>query len=296
MGNSRAGPRGYLVTDVPTPSTRSNRLSDAPTALAPFEDREASFFGGLARLDDFSTVFQPVVRLADGVLFGYEALVRCPDPGLSPPGLFAQAAAMRSSGRLGRMIREVAVSLCHGTPLFVNVHPSELEEGWLLRPDDPIFGHDDDIYLEISESVPMTHTDVCESVRSLARSRTGVYLVVDDFGAGYSNLELISDLAPKLVKLDRKLVGNLHGDARKQRLVAMVVRLCQELGAEVVAEGIETGDELMAVRDAGAQYGQGYLLGRPSFPKPPITWPPQPAGGKSAPTIPPPGGSSGSSC
>jgi EAL domain-containing protein (putative c-di-GMP-specific phosphodiesterase class I) len=167
------------------------------------------------------------------------------------------------------------------------LHPSELEEAWLVRPDDPIFAHDDDIYLEISESVPMTHSDLCASVLSLARSRTGVYLVVDDFGAGYSNLELISDLTPKLVKLDRKLVDGLHGSSRKQKLVSMVVRLCQELGAEVVAEGIETRDELSAVRDAGAQYGQGYLLGRPSFPKPSITWPPR-SGGRLPPTIPPP--------
>jgi EAL domain-containing protein (putative c-di-GMP-specific phosphodiesterase class I) len=276
------------LTDLPTPIKQSNRLSDAPAALSRFEDREASFFDGLSTLDDFSTVFQPVVRLADGALFGYEALVRCPPPTLSPTGLFTQAAAMRSSGRLGRMIREIAVSLCSGTPLFVNLHASELEEGWVVRPDDPIFAHDDDIYLEISESVPMTHSDLCTSVLSLARSRTGVYLVVDDFGAGYSNLELISDLAPKLVKLDRRLIENLHGNRRKHKLVSMVVRLCQELGAEVVAEGIETRDELSAVRDSGAQYGQGFLLGRPSFPKPSITWPPSPSEGALPPTVPPP--------
>jgi EAL domain-containing protein (putative c-di-GMP-specific phosphodiesterase class I) len=280
------------VSDHSRGTTHSNRLSDAPTANRPFEDREATFFDALSpRLDDFSTVFQPLVRLEDGALFGYEALVRCPCPGPSPAGLFAQAAAMRSAGRLGRMIREIAVSLCRGTPLFVNVHAGELEEGWLLRPDDPIFAHDDDIYLEISESVPMTHSDLCADVLSLARARTGVYLVVDDFGAGCSNLELISDLAPKLVKLDRRLVENLHRDPRKHKLVSMVVRLCQELGAEVVAEGIETCDELSAVRDSGAQYGQGYLLGRPSFPKPRITWPPPPSDGELLPTIPPPRGS-----
>jgi EAL domain-containing protein (putative c-di-GMP-specific phosphodiesterase class I) len=277
------------LTDLPFRSQHSNRLSDTPAALSGFEDREATFFEGLSRFDDFSTVFQPVVRLADGALFGYEALVRCPSPSLSPTGLFAQAAAMRSAGRLGRMIREVAVSLCSGIPLFVNLHPSELEEGWIVRPDDPIFAHDDDIYLEISESVPMTHSDLCAKVLSIARSRTGVYLVVDDFGAGYSNLELINNLAPNLVKLDRKLVHDLHGNPRKQRLVSRVVRLCQDLGAEVVAEGIETRDELSAVRDSGAQYGQGFLLGRPAFPKPSITWPPTSLDGKLPPTIPPPG-------
>jgi EAL domain-containing protein (putative c-di-GMP-specific phosphodiesterase class I) len=268
------------------PTSRSNRLSDAPSALGPHDKREAQFFGRLANLDDFSTVFQPVVRLDDGRLFGYEALVRCPVR-LTPTGLFAQAATSHSAGRLGRMIREIAVSLCSGVPLFVNLHPSELEEGWLVRPDDPIFSHDDDIYLEISESVPMTHSDLCESVLAAVCARTGVYLVVDDFGAGYSNLQLISDLAPKMVKLDRKLVENLHRDPRKHTLVSGVVRLCGELGAEVVAEGIETVDELSAVRDTGAQYGQGYLLGRPGFPIPPITWPPPPSEGET-PTIPPP--------
>jgi EAL domain-containing protein (putative c-di-GMP-specific phosphodiesterase class I) len=172
------------------------------------------------------------------------------------------------------MIREIAVSLCSGTPLFVNLHPSELEEGWLVLPDDPIFSHDDDIYLEITESVPMTHADLCEEALAVACARTCVYLAVDDFGAGYSNLQLIADLEPKIVKIDRKLVQDLHRRPRKQKVVSIVVRLCQELGAEVVAEGIETRDELSAVRDCGAQYGQGYLLGRPSFPAPPITWPP----------------------
>jgi EAL domain-containing protein (putative c-di-GMP-specific phosphodiesterase class I) len=269
------------------PTSRSNRLSDAPSALGPHDAREARFFGRLANLEDFSTVFQPVVRLNDGSLFGYEALVRCPGARLTPTGLFAQAAASHSAGRLGRMIREIAVSLCSGVPLFVNLHPSELEEGWLVRPDDPIFAHDDDIYLEISESVPMTHSDLCESVLPGVCARTGVYLVVDDFGAGYSNLQLISDLAPKMVKLDRKLVENLHRDPRKHKLVSNVVHLCGQMGAEVVAEGIETVDELSAVRDAGAQYGQGYLLGRPGFPMPPITWPPPPSQDE-PPTIPPP--------
>jgi EAL domain-containing protein (putative c-di-GMP-specific phosphodiesterase class I) len=278
------------LTNPSTPPARSNRLSDAPSALSPRDDREARFFGGLVNLDDLSTVFQPVVRLDDGGLFGYEALVRCPRVSLSPHGLFAQAAASHSAGRLGRMIREIAVALCSGTPLFVNLHPSELEEGWLVRPDDPIFAHDDDIYLEISESVPVTHSDLCESVLAAACARTGVYLVVDDFGAGYSNLQLISDLAPKLVKLDRKLVENLHRNARKHKLVSSVVRLCGELGAGVVAEGIETPDELSAVRDAGAQYGQGYLLGRPGFPMTPITWPPPPPPDREMPTVPPPAG------
>ena len=155
-----------------------------------------------------------------------------------------------------------------------------------MRPDDPIFSHDHDIYLEITESVPLTHFDLCMSVLREVRARTGAHLVIDDLGAGYSNLKLIADLEPKVVKLDRALVQDLHRKPRQQKLVSLVVHLCNELDAAVVAEGIETYDEFSAVSDSGAQYGQGFLFARPSFPMPPIAWPPLSA--SEVPTTPPP--------
>jgi EAL domain-containing protein (putative c-di-GMP-specific phosphodiesterase class I) len=226
---------------------------------------------------DLSTVFQPIVRLDTGQLFAYETLVRCEVAGFSPVTLFERAAEERSTGRLGRMIREIAVPLCGGTPVFFNLHPDELADRWLVRPDDPIVSHDHDIYLEITESVPLSHFGLCMSVLREVCGRTGAHLVIDDLGAGYSNLKLIADLDPKVVKLDRALVQDLHRKPRQQKLVSMVVRLCNELGAVVVAEGIETYDEYRAVGDSGAQYGQGYLFARPSFPMPSIAWPPPPS-------------------
>ena len=256
---------------------QSNSLSGAPSAhvlaAEPVSDPEAEFFEKLVKPEDLSAVFQPIVSLADGGLFAYEALVRCKIKNFTPPVLFERAAAARATGRLGRMIREIAVPLCSGTPLFVNLHPSELEEGWLVRPDDPVFSHDDDIYLEVTESAPMTHMALCLSVLREVCGRAGVHLVIDDLGAGYSNLNLIADLEPKVVKLDRKLVQDLHKKPRQQKVVAMVTRLCEELGATVVAEGIETRDEFRAVCDSGAHYGQGYLFARPGFPLPAIHWP-----------------------
>jgi EAL domain-containing protein (putative c-di-GMP-specific phosphodiesterase class I) len=252
----------------------SNCLSDAPSARTLKSERDVHFLDGLVKPSDLSAVFQPIVALDCGDLFAYEVLVRCGGPRLSPVDLFERAAADRSSGRLGRMIREIAVSLCSGTPLFVNLHPSELREEWLVRPDDPIFSHDDDIYLEITESAPLTHYELCASVLREVCGRVGVHLVVDDLGAGYSNLKLIADLEPRVVKLDRNLVQDLDRRPRQLKLVSMVVHLCHELGAVVVAEGIETKGEYEAVRDCGAEYGQGYLFARPGFPMPPITWPP----------------------
>jgi EAL domain-containing protein (putative c-di-GMP-specific phosphodiesterase class I) len=262
------------LTDRPTPPPGSNRLSQA--AAASVDGDRAHFCDGLVTAENLSTVFQPIVHLDTGELFAYETLVRCGVPGFAPTTLFERAEAEHSTGRLGRMIREIAVPLCGGTPVFFNLHPNELEDRWLVRPDDPIFSHDHDIYLEITESVPMTHFDLCMSVLREVCGRSGAYLVIDDLGAGYSNLKLIADLEPKVVKLDRALVQDLHRKPRQQTLVAIVVHLCNELGATVVAEGIETYEEFVAVCDSGAQYGQGYLFARPSFPMPAITWPPPP--------------------
>ena len=172
------------------------------------------------------------------------------------------------------MIREIAVPICSGKPLFLNVHPQELQEGWLVRPDDPIFMHDHTVYLEITESVPLTHFALCMSVLMDVRARGGIQLVVDDLGAGYSNLKRIADLEPKVVKIDRDLISGLERSKRQQQLVSGVVRLCNDLGALVVAEGIETTDEFAALRDTGAHFGQGYLFAHPAFPMPAITWPP----------------------
>jgi len=236
-----------------------------------------SFFAlqRLVAIEDLSVVFQPIVDLATGELFAYEALVRCSKAELSsPPVLFERAVSAGCVGRLGRMIRELAIPLAAGSPLFLNVHPKELQEHWLVRPDDPIYQHDDQVFLEITESVPLTHYELCADVLREVRSRSGVQLVVDDLGAGYSNLKRIADLSPQVVKLDRGLVCGVDRNPRQLQLVASVVRLCVDLQALVVAEGIETEDELHALSDTGAHYGQGYLFARPAFPMPPVTWPP----------------------
>jgi EAL domain-containing protein (putative c-di-GMP-specific phosphodiesterase class I) len=270
--------RSAVVEAAAPAPPRSNRLSDAPSASEGFHGDEARFFETV-RPNDLSAVFQPIVDLVDGKVFAYEALVRCKLPQFaSPLVLFRHAMASGATGRLGRMIREIAVPLCSGLPLFVNLHPSELEQGWLVRPDDPIFTHDHDIYLEITESVPITHFHLCVTMLREVCSRAAAHLVVDDLGAGYSNLKLIADLQPRVVKLDRNLIQDLEKKPPQRKLVEMVVRLCEELGAAVVAEGIETSDELSAAIDCGAHYGQGYLLARPAFPIPKIVWPRRAAG------------------
>jgi EAL domain-containing protein (putative c-di-GMP-specific phosphodiesterase class I) len=218
-------------------------------------------------------VFQPVVDLRSRKVFAYEALARTRAPEFDGPmSMFAAAVAENMAGELGRLLRTLSLEGCTTHPLFLNIHPAELNEHWVVQPDDPIFQHSEDVYLEITEAVPLSHFRLCQNMLDEVRGR-GVHLVVDDLGAGYSNLKYIADLHPRIVKLDRGLIAGLTQSSRLFKLVAGIVRLCGELDAKVVAEGIETPDELAAVIDAGARYGQGYLLAKPAFPAPDVQWP-----------------------
>lgn len=222
---------------------------------------------------DVKVVYQPLVDLKTKKTFAYEALVRSKSDAFdSPPALFAAAVLHNCTGELGRIIRELAIAGCATHPLFLNVHPAELNDKFIVQPDDPLFRHTEDVYLEITEGVPLSHFRLCQSILAEVRGR-GVHLVVDDLGAGYSNLRYIADLHPRIVKIDRDLIAGLRKGSRMFKLVAAIVVLCRDLGAAVVAEGIETVEELEAVIEAGARYGQGYLLARPAFPPPPAIWP-----------------------
>jgi len=142
----------------------------------------------------------------------------------------------------------------------------------LVRPDDPIFLHPKPVYLEVTESVPLSYFEQCHSVLAELRKK-GNFLAVDDLGAGYSNLKYIADLEPEVVKIDRELVAGIRVGDRHFRLLRSIVDLCKQMDARVVAEGIETLEELAAAREAGADYAQGYLFARPEFPPPPVVWP-----------------------
>jgi EAL domain-containing protein (putative c-di-GMP-specific phosphodiesterase class I) len=221
---------------------------------------------------DLYMALQPIVDFERREIFGHEALARCRSALFKNPlALIKEALASSTMGELGRVLRGMAVGSSPRTALFLNLHPAEFNEGWLVRPDDAIFFHDEPIYVEITESVPLSHYQHCHGVLKEIRGR-GISLAVDDLGAGYSNLKYIADLSPEVVKLDRDLIANLRSQTRLHKLVTSIVRLCESLGAKVVAEGIETIEEMQAVVDTGAHYGQGFLFARPATPAPTVDW------------------------
>lgn len=207
--------------------------------------------------------YQPIYDLKTGRVFAYEALARVDSPVF--PNLIELFQVASEAGRvaeLGRLHREQAVAKCPMQPLFINIFPTEFDYGLLVRPDDAIFRHKWPVFLEITESLPLSHFEQCKEVLSELRLR-GMMLAIDDLGAGYSNLKYIADLAPDIVKLDRDLIVGVQEGNRPAKLVRAIVALCQNMGARVVAEGIETIDELIVAERAGVEFCQGYLLGRP---------------------------------
>lgn len=219
----------------------------------------------------FHIAYQPIVDVRKRQIYAYEALVRC-QLFKSPPELIECAVRAGRLGELGRVLRERTMADCSDHALFVNIHPDELNERYLVQPDDPIFRHPEELYLELTEAVPLSELDVSAKVLREIGGR-GVHVVVDDLGSGYSNLRYLADLKPKVVKIDRELVMGLQPNSRRFTLMRNLVRMCIELNALVVAEGIETAAELQAVIDCGAHLGQGYVLARPAFPPPPFVWP-----------------------
>jgi EAL domain-containing protein (putative c-di-GMP-specific phosphodiesterase class I) len=275
-GGTVGGVWGYagLVDSPPGPKpTTSNVFHETPFSQGGVRPGDSIIsLSQFVTAEDLSVVFQPIVDMHTLEIFAYEALTRCKKPEFkNPMKLFERAAAEGCCGRLGRMVRDIAVPLCAGFHVFLNAHPEELQQPWLVRTDDPMFAHEHQVFLEVTEAVPFTHFELCKQVLRDLRARANIRVVVDDLGAGYSNLKYIADLAPDVVKLDRDLIMGVVPGSRQHRLVRAIVRLCVDLDARVVAEGIETEAEFLALRDTGVHFGQGYFMARPGFPLPTVT-------------------------
>lgn len=211
-------------------------------------------------------VFQPVVGLADGTTVGVESLARFTTtlPLRPPDHWFGVAWACGLGPELELAAVANAVSRLRSIPdaafLSVNISPTVLmtdscEE---LLSSSPL----DRIVVEITEHDAIT--DYTAVIDTLARLRdSGARVAVDDAGAGYASLRHVMKLQPDFIKLDIDLTRGVHTDPIRRSVVTALVRFAEELGACVVAEGIETADELQALRKLGVSYGQGYLLMRP---------------------------------
>lgn len=211
-------------------------------------------------------VVQPIVELSTGRLAGAEALARFPvAPQQGPDVWFADAAAagLGVDLELSAIRRALArlADMPSGAYLSINASPatvisSELREVLIGAPASRLV-------LELTEHAQVADYAALTTALNRLR-RDGIRIAVDDAGAGYSSLQHILNLAPNIIKLDATLVTDIDADPARFSLVASLKMFAEQIGADIVAEGIETERQLSALTQLGIRYGQGYYLGRPA--------------------------------
>lgn len=216
---------------------------------------------GLAAAGGPRMVFQPVVALADGSVVGHEALSRFPTG--DPAEWFATARSAGLEEDLELTAVRSALARLDDVPGFLAVNVSARTAG--LPALGRVVGGCDParVVLELTEHTPVD--DYAALRRTLAPlRRAGVRIAVDDVGAGFASMRHVLELVPDVLKLDISLVRNIATDSSRQALAASMLAFADKTGAQVVAEGIETADELDYLRTMGVGLGQGYHLGRPA--------------------------------
>ena len=220
----------------------------------------------IASDDSIASALQPIVRLGDLRIHGFEALARFHvQPEQGPDKWIAEATQLglgvdlevECLQRAWTRLRE----LPEGSYLSLNASPDAVMSDALLE----VFaGEDlDRLVIEVTEHERVKNYPRLASRLASLRGR-GARIAIDDTGAGHASLSHLIELRPDFIKLDRGLVQGLDTDPGKHALVRNMLRLAGDLGAKMVAEGIETESELAVLRNLDVPLGQGYLLGRPT--------------------------------
>ena len=217
-----------------------------------------------------SMAFQPIVH-ADGLVFAHEALVRGPNGEGAGHILGQVTEENRYSFDQKCRVRAIQQYKALGAPamLSINFLPNAVYEprncirqtiaaasrcSFDLRS----------IIFEITEQERITNIDHLKNI-FLEYKNIGFKTAIDDFGAGYSGLNLLSTLQPDILKLDMELVRDLDRSKPKQAIVRGIMAVCDDLGISVVGEGVETAAERDALFDYGVTLMQGYLFAKPLF-------------------------------
>ena len=245
-------------------------------------ERRSTVEAGLRRAlgnHELSLVFQPIWSMVEERFIGAEALLRWQDQDLGMVGPADFIPVAEDCGLIvpiGEWVLEQACkSLSHSNrtkprqtarTMSVNVSAVQLRSrGFIHSLKELISATGIEpklLCLEITESVLMEDVDYFSKVLHELRA-IGTRLSIDDFGTGYSSLAYLRRFPVDELKIDRSFVTDLDSDPYDATLVAAVIAIGEALGLRVVAEGVETAEELAALRDLGCQYAQGYLFARP---------------------------------
>jgi EAL domain-containing protein (putative c-di-GMP-specific phosphodiesterase class I)/GGDEF domain-containing protein len=219
------------------------------------------------------TAYQPILRLKEATVMGFEALSRGPrGSGLEgADALFGAATKHNLLVELDRLCRRRALLSSGRIPsnarIFINTLPATIRDPQFR--DKPLIDFLDRaqvspqrIVIEITEKLVIENYGLFREAMAYFTD-LGMSFAVDDVGSGYSGLESIAKLKPAFLKIDIGLVRDVHVSTVNQTMVKAIQTLGRGIGATVIAEGIQTEEEVQALKAMGIDYGQGHFLARP---------------------------------
>ena len=226
---------------------------------------------------EIEVVFQPIIAIESGLVVGFEALARWthPEYGQVPPSDFIPLA--EDVGLIVPLGAQVMERACYQVAewnsrwktrfsVSINVSPRQFSDAGLLPGMLKTLMHTglepSLLLIEVTESALMIADDAVREVLAQAREQ-GIRVSLDDFGTGYSSLSFLLKLPFDELKMDRSFVSGMHHDPQRRELVRTIVQLGQGTGKRVVAEGVETMEELRELAAMGCECAQGWLFSRP---------------------------------
>lgn len=229
---------------------------------------------------DFTMAMQPIVNVRDNSILAYEALIR----GFDGSGAASILDQINESNRyvFDQVCRikavEMAAKLQINCFVSINFLPNAVYKAATciratLEAAKRFNFPTNRLIFEITENEKLVDKAHLISIISEYK-RQGFKTAIDDFGAGYSGLNLLAEFQPDIIKLDMELVRNIHADPVRQAIVSGILGVCRALSIDVIAEGVETVAELNQLKALGIRLFQGYLFARPGFETlPEVHWP-----------------------
>jgi EAL domain-containing protein (putative c-di-GMP-specific phosphodiesterase class I) len=236
------------------------------------KDRIKGSVNGKLRFPAVKIAFQPIVDASTARVWGYEALTR--GTGRQNYPSMVKGMSQRKRIAFDKLVTMKALCEAHrldlarnGAKITLNVRPSlnraSVDAAFIARAAKHYKIPVSSIVLELTEDAKLT----CDEYREVVQlhRKFGIATAIDDFGSGYSGLNVLASCGAAVVKLDRHLVSGIDQDLNKQMIVESFTLLCKKLGAMVIAEGVETQEEAEVLHSHGVQMMQGYYFGRPNI-------------------------------
>ncbi|MCX7627552.1 MAG: GGDEF domain-containing protein [Methylophilaceae bacterium] len=259
--------------DHPTDRTRGDSMRVAsPQAGIDLSESAHAHLCDIVQNRQLSALFQPIIDLHEAKIIGFEGLIRGPvsSPLHSPLSLFEAARSCGMITEVEYLSRWIVLAsfarLKLSGKVFLNISPDVLQHGAksgeTLQYIKELGLHPHQVIIEITESTPTLDYPLMRDATRHYRGM-GFEIAIDDLGEGFSGLRLWSELRPNYVKIDKHFIQGMNRDAVKLQFVRSIQEIANKASARIIAEGIETHDDLMVVRDLGIAYGQGYYIARP---------------------------------